>query len=225
MPNPKLVALAAALIVFVAVLFIDSAERKQITRDERLHVIERLSATRARLEAAINIPVSITRAIAVVYATHADMPGDEFAKLAAQAKVFSPSIIDIALFRDTTISHVYPQVGNEKLIGLDFRNVPSQWLTYQTMMTTQQPVLAGPLKLLERDASEAVVVRTPVYHIDQDSGNKHFIGAIGSPFLLTSLLREAGLPDIDKPCMSRCADATARAAAEKSFTATPRCSR
>lgn len=198
MPSPKLAAFVAASIVFVAVLFIDSTERKQITRDERLHVIERISATRARLEAAINIPVSITRAIAVVYATHSDMPGDEFARLAAQAKVFSPSIIDIALFSDTTISHVYPREGNEKLIGLDFRNVPTQWPTYQNMMTTQQPVLAGPLKLVERDASEAVVVRTPVYRTDPGSGDKHFIGAVGTPFLFASLLREAGLPDIEK---------------------------
>ncbi|HEU0282274.1 MAG TPA: hypothetical protein VFQ99_00695, partial [Gallionella sp.] len=103
-------------------------------------IIERLSATRAKLEAAINIPVSITRAIAVVYASHFDLPGHEFARLAAQAKISSPSIIDIALFRDTTLSYVYPLEGNEKLIGLDFRKIPTQWPTYQHMMATQQPV-------------------------------------------------------------------------------------
>ncbi|HEU0282503.1 MAG TPA: diguanylate cyclase, partial [Gallionella sp.] len=60
------------------------------------------------------------------------------------------------------------------------------------------PVVAGPLKLMERDASEAVVVRTPVYRTDQHSGGKHFIGAVGTPFLFDSLLREAGLPDIEQ---------------------------
>lgn len=198
MPGPKLAALAAASIVFVAVLFIDSNERKQTIRDERLYVTERLSATRARLEAAINIPVSTTRAIAVIYAAHADMPGHEFASLAAQAKAFSPSIIDIALFRDTTVSHVYPREGNEKLIGLDFRKLPLQWPTYQNMMDTQQTVIAGPLKLVQRRDAEAVVVRMPVYRTDPDTGNKYFIGAVGAPFLFSSLLREAGLPDIEE---------------------------
>jgi len=198
MPSPKLAALVAASMVLVAVLFIDSNERKQTIRDERLYITERLSATRARLEAAINIPVSTTRAIAVIYAAHADMPGHEFASLAAQAKAFSPSIIDIALFRDTTVSHVYPREGNEKLIGLDFRKLPLQWPTYQNMMDTQQPQVAGPLKLAERDASEAVVVRMPVYRTDPDTGNKYFIGAVGAPFLFSSLLREAGLPDIEE---------------------------
>ena len=198
MPSPKLAALVAASMVLVAVLFIDSNERKQTIRDERLYITERLSATRARLEAAINIPVSTTRAIAVIYAAHADMPGHEFASLAAQAKAFSPSIIDIALFRDTTVSHVYPREGNEKLIGLDFRKLPLQWPTYQNMMITQQPQVAGPLKLAERDASEAGVVRMPVYRTDPDTGNKQFIGAVGAPFLFSSLLREAGLQDIEE---------------------------
>ena len=198
MPSPKLAALAAASIVFVAVLFIDSNEREQTIKDERLHVIERLSATRARLEAAINIPVSTTRAIAVIYAAHSDMPGHEFASLAAQAKAFSPSIIDIVLFRDTTVSHVYPREGNEKLIGLDFRKLPTQWPTFREMMVTRQPQVAGPLKLVERDASEAVVMRMPVYRTDPDSGARHFIGAVGAPFRFASLLREAGLQDIEE---------------------------
>lgn len=199
MPSPKLAALAAALFVSVIVLFIDSDEREHIARDEHLHVIERLSATRAKLEAAINIPVSITRAIAVIYAAHPDLPEHEFTRLAAQAKMASPSIIDIALFRNTVISHVYPRKGNEKLIGLDFRKVSTQWPAYQNMMVTQQPVLAGPLKLVERDADEAVVIRMPVYRTDPDSGNtNHFIGAVGTPFLFAGLLREAGLPDIEE---------------------------
>src|SRR3989338_4124741 len=198
MPNPRLAAPVAASMVLVAVLFIDSNERKQTIRDERLYVTERLSATRARLEAAINIPLSTTRAIAVIYAAHADMPGHEFASLAAQAKAFSPSIIDIALFRDTTVSQVYPREGNEKLIGLDFRKLPLQWPTYQNMMITQQTVIAGPLKLVQRRDAEAVVVRMPVYRTDPDTGNKYFIGAVGAPFLFSSLLREAGLPDIEE---------------------------
>jgi len=198
MPSPKLAALAAALMVFAAVLLIDSDEREHTVRKEHLHVVERLSAARARLEAAINIPASITRAMAVVYAAHPDLPEDEFVSLAAHAKAFSPGIIDIALFRDTTISHVYPHEGNEKLIGLDFRKLPTQWPTFREMMVTRQPQVAGPLKLVERDDSEAVVVRMPVYRADPDTGIQHFIGAVGTPFLFGSLLREAGLPDIEE---------------------------
>ncbi len=86
MISPKLATLAAAAIVSAAVLAIGSRERAQIAKDERLHVAEQLSAARARLEAAIHIPISSTRAIAMVYATHYDLPEDEFSGMAAQAK-------------------------------------------------------------------------------------------------------------------------------------------
>lgn len=198
MSRPGLAALTAAAIVFFFVWLMDSSERELLQKDERLHVIERLSATRAKLEAAINIPVSITRAMAIVFAAHPDLPEDEFPRLAAQAKMASPSIIDITLFRDTIISHVYPLAGNEKLIGVDFRNLPAQWPTFQNMMTTQQPVITGPLKLVERDDSEAVVVRIPIYRTASGYGNRQFIGAMGAPFLFASLLREAGLPVIEQ---------------------------
>src|SRR4030067_401460 len=66
------------------------------------------------------------------------------------------------------------------------------------MMDTQQTVIAGPLKLVQRRDAGAVVVRMPVYRTDPDTGNKHFIGAVGAPFLFSSLLREAGLPDIEE---------------------------
>jgi len=192
MPNPKLAAIAAVLVVSILVLLIDNDEREHAIKDERLHVIEWLSATRAKLEAAINMPVSVTRALAVVYAAHSDLPEDEFIVLAAQAKISSPGIIDIALFSDTVISHVYPLEGNENLIGVDFRNVPAQWQAFQEMMATQQPQVAGPLRLVERTGGEGVVVRVPVYRAGQ------FIGAIGTPILLDSLLRESGLPDMEQ---------------------------
>src|SRR4030065_347989 len=93
MPNPKLAAIAAVLVVSILVLLIDNDEREHAIKDERLHVIEWLSATRAKLEAAINMPVSVTRALAVVYAAHSDLPEDEFIVLAAAGQIIRPGVI------------------------------------------------------------------------------------------------------------------------------------
>lgn len=196
MLDPKLAALLAALIVFAAMLTIDTFERRQAMQKQRLYVLERASVLRAKLEAALSTPVSTTRAIAVVYAAHPDLPNDEFATLAKQARTSSPGILDIALFRDTVICCVYPIKGNEKLIGLDFRKLPAQWPAYQNMMLTYQPAIVGPLKLVE--GGEALVVRIPVYRTDSISGEEHFIGAVGAPVLFDSLLHEAGISDIEK---------------------------
>lgn len=191
-PSPKLAAIAVALVTFALVLFIDDSERTQAIKDERLHVTERLSVTRAKLETAINASFSASRAIAVVFATHPDLSQHEFASLAKQAGAFNQGIIDIALFRDTAISDIHPHKGNEKLIGLDLRKLPTQWPAFRNMMITQQPLVAGPMKLVERNGSEGVVVRVPVYRAER------FIGAIGTPILLDSLLRGAGLTDLEE---------------------------
>lgn len=195
-PGPWLGAFIAALMVFAVMLVIDTFEREHAMYEQRIQVMEQVSALHAKLESVVNTSVAASRAMAVIYAAHPDLPQHEFAWLAEQAKASSPAILNIVLFRDTIVCCVYPREGNEKLIGLDFRKLPAQWPAYQKMISTRQPVAAGPLKLVE--GGEAVVVRIPVYRTDTVSGNERFVGAIGTPILLGNLLGEAGLPDIEK---------------------------
>ncbi len=194
--SPKLAAFAAATLMFAGMLAVYSFEREHVAREERLRVMERVSAVRARLEAAVNMSIAASRAMAVVYAAHPDLPQHEFIKLAEQARASSPAILDIILFRGSTVCCVYPREGNEGLIGMDFSKLPAQWPAYQKMISTRQPVVAGPMKLVE--GGEGVVVSIPVYGAGPASENKSFIGAIGTPILLDSLLREADLPAIEK---------------------------
>lgn len=195
-PSPWLSALIAASVVFAAMLAIDTFEREHAIQEQRIYVLEQVSVLRAKLEAVVNTSVAASRAMAAIYAAHPDLPQHEFARLAEQAKASSPAVLSIALFRDTIVCCVYPREGNEKLVGLDFRKLPAQWPAYQKMISARQPVVAGPLKRVE--GGEAVVVRIPVYRADTVSGNERFIGAVETPILFDSLLRQAGLPDIEK---------------------------
>ncbi len=196
MLSPWLGALIAASTVFAGILAIDTFERQNAMQEQRIHVMEQVSILRARLETAAHTPVAASRAMAVIYAAHPDLPQREFARLAEQAKASSPAILHIALLRDTVVCCVYPREGNEQLVGLDLRKLPAQWPAYQKMISTRQPVAVGPVKWAE--GGEAVVVRIPVYRADAVSGKERFIGAVETPILLDSLLRQAGLPDIEK---------------------------
>ncbi|HEX5338655.1 MAG TPA: diguanylate cyclase [Gallionella sp.] len=180
---------------------LDNFERKQGMQDRRLYVMERVSALRAKLEAAISGPVAAARALAVVYATHPELSRGEFVRLAEQARTFSPGIVNIALIRGSAIDDVYPVEGNEKLIGMDFRNLPGQWPAFRKMMDARQAVAAGPMTLVQ--GGQAVVVRIPVFRAPPASGTpasgtKDFIGAISAPILFDAVLREAGLPDVEE---------------------------
>ncbi|BBJ00541.1 hypothetical protein FGKAn22_22330 [Ferrigenium kumadai] len=170
-------------------LTLDDFERKQAVQDQRLHVMERVSALDAKLEAAISKSAASTGIIASIFATRPDLSQTEFIQLARHAKTLSPDILNLALIRDTVVNYAYPLAGNEKIIGLDYRQLPSQWPVYQRMMETRQPVTAGPMELVQ--GGVAVVVRIPVYHTDPKSGEERFLGAVSAPVLFDSLLREA----------------------------------
>lgn len=193
---PILAAFAAALPILAALLTLDDFERQQAVQDQRLHVMERTSALRAQLEAEISKSVAATRAIAVVFATKPGLSQAEFAQLARQARTFSPDILNLALIRGTAIDYAYPLTGNEKIIGLDYRQLPEQWPAYRQMMETHQTVTAGPFKLVQ--GGVAVVVRIPVYRPDPKTGEEQFIGAISAPILFDSLLQKAGLPVLEQ---------------------------
>lgn len=194
--TPKLAAFSAALLVFAALLTLDDFERKQASQEQRLHIMERVAALRAKLEAAVSKPAAATRAIAVVFATRPDLSQDEFTRLAAQARIFSPGILNLALIRGTIINYTYPLAGNEKIIGLDYRQLPDQWPAYRQMMETRQAVTAGPIDLVQ--GGVAVVVRIPVFRSGQQPGGEGFIGTVSAPILFDSLLREAELPALER---------------------------
>ncbi|HEX5363405.1 MAG TPA: CHASE domain-containing protein, partial [Gallionella sp.] len=194
--TPLLAALAAILAVGATVLALDKFEREQAVHDQRLRATERVSSLRAELEATIGTATSSTRSMAVVYAANPELTANGFARLAEQAKTYSPSILNVALIQNTTIRYVYPHQHNEKLVGLDFSKLPAQWPAFRNMMVSGKSSTAGPLKLVQ--GGEAVVVRLPIYRANPDTDEDAFIGAVSAPLLISSLLRSTHLSDIEK---------------------------
>jgi len=60
----------------------------------------------------------------------------------------------------TRIDHVYPIEGNERIIGLDYRNIPGQWPGVRRVIQGGVPVLLGPLDLVQ--GGSGLIYRVPV---------------------------------------------------------------
>ena len=56
--------------------------------------------------------------------------------------------------------YLYPVRGNEKLLGLDYRKVPSQLAAVQRVIDGGAPILLGPMKLVQ--GGQGLVYRVPV---------------------------------------------------------------
>lgn len=71
-----------------------------------------------------------------------------------------PNIRNISLAVGFRIAYVWPLGGNEKAVGLDYRTLPAQWPDVEKAATTGEPVLVGPLDLIQ--GGRGLIYRTPV---------------------------------------------------------------
>ena len=68
---------------------------------------------------------------------------------------------NIGVAPDNRIELIYPLQGNEAALGFDYTSSPPQWAAVERMMASAQPVLDGPLTLLQ--GGNGLIYREPVY--------------------------------------------------------------
>ncbi|HEX5843399.1 MAG TPA: ATP-binding protein [Pseudomonas sp.] len=70
-------------------------------------------------------------------------------------------IRNIGLAPDNRISFVYPLAGNEAALGLYYPDQPQQWPMVQRIIASRQPMLDGPLQLVQ--GGRGLIYRVPVF--------------------------------------------------------------
>lgn len=60
-----------------------------------------------------------------------------------------------------TLTYVYPEANNSKILGKDFREIPQQWPKVKQAVDTRQGVLDGPLDLIQ--GGQGFIYRYPIY--------------------------------------------------------------
>ena len=81
------------------------------------------------------------------------------------------------------VTYVYPVKGNEKILGLDYRNLIAQWPSVRRTMSGGTPVLLGPMPLVQ--GGSGLIYRVPVLH-----GGKYW-GLVSAVIDADSLIAEA----------------------------------
>ncbi len=174
-------------------MVIDRAERSQQDQSARLHVLDTLSTLRARLEAELNGSLLLSRGLAASIGARGEIGSAEFHAVASALMAQNPHIRNVTLARGTVITDVHPTQGNTAALGVDYRTLPSQWPAVERMLHTGQPVLAGPVTLLQ--GGTAIIGRTPVVVPDPNGPQGAFRpwGVIAMPVMLNQVLEAAGL--------------------------------
>ncbi|MBC7952465.1 MAG: response regulator [Rhodospirillaceae bacterium] len=191
------VAALVTLVALSALALVESVEWTRHDQQARLDTLNRLSTLRARLEGELNGTLLLTRGLAAVIAVTQDMPEAQFEAIAREIMGQKRHIRNVTLARGTTIAHIYPMQGNSAAIGRNFRDLPDQWPAVERMFATRQPVLAGPVALVQ--GGIAIIGRMPVFITPPGAppGSGKPWGLIAIPIALDSLLESAGVTDPD----------------------------
>ncbi|MFZ2099206.1 MAG: diguanylate cyclase, partial [Oricola sp.] len=136
------------------------------------------------------------RGLVAVIATQPDIDQQRFSTIAASLIGSHSQLRNIAGAPDLVINLMYPIEGNEKAIGLDYRQNDQQREAALRAARSREMVLAGPVDLLQ--GGKGFVGRFPVF-VDDADGEKHFWGLVSAVVDVERLYADSGLLDPDLP--------------------------
>lgn len=187
-----------ALIAFVAVgllgLLADYQNRQIFEQHARATVADRLSVIRARLEGNLSRDIQIGRGVVAAFATRPTLGETEFASLVEHLLATGSDLRLIAAAPDMIVRMVYPLVGNEKVIGLDYTSAPTQRDAVLRARATGRLVMAGPLELVQ--GGIGIVGRFPVL-IDRPNEPPIFWGIVSAVIDVDRLYANSGITAAD----------------------------
>ncbi|MBB2715299.1 UNVERIFIED_ORG: diguanylate cyclase (GGDEF)-like protein [Rhizobium etli] len=186
-------ALFAAIIAAIVVWVATNWRLERSLANERSVVAGELATMSSRLQTNLNSNVKLLQGLAAGIAVDPAMGQNRFSKLAAQILQPDSQLRSFAAAPDMVVQWVYPEKGNERAIGLDYRRNEKQRAAAMLARNTHNIVLTGPVELVQ--GGTAFVVRCPVY-ID-DGNSQIFWGLLSGIIDIPRLYRDSGLSSTD----------------------------
>ncbi|MEX0405365.1 EAL domain-containing protein [Aquibium sp. LZ166] len=175
--------------IIAAGIFAEYQNQQVFERELRAKVFNEASLVRARLEGNINGNVQLVRGLVATLSANPDIDQEGFSLLAAKLMAERSQLRNIAAAPDLVISMMYPIEGNERAIGLDYRESKPQREAAFRARDTGELVLAGPLDLVQ--GGKGLVARFPVF-VDEPE-DRHFWGIVSAVIDVPRLYADSGL--------------------------------
>lgn len=152
----------------------------------RLNALQHLATQRAQLEGLINANLVSMWGLRAEIMSQAEVDTQRFSALAGYLLDDNLHTRHIAVAPDLVIRYIYPLTGNERALGLDYREVSSQYDSVLQAIEYNDVVIQHPIKLAQ--GGEAMIARIPVV---MDSGEVW--GIISQVFDHQRLFSDAGI--------------------------------
>lgn len=145
-----------------------------------------LMDTAQQLDSALDTRLTEARAVSAHLAANPDLEQAGYEAFLDILLVQPELYTNYAAARDLTINLVYPTEGNEPALGLHYPEVPSQWPMIQVALESLEPVLIGPIDLVQGGTGFIIHQAVP------GSGSEPW-GVVAGVVPLTGMLEISGI--------------------------------
>jgi len=190
--RPTMVPAVVTFLVMLAVAVFAAAQNQAVyDQRSRADVLKEMSVVRAKLEGNISGNVQLVRGLVAVIATEPGMGQARFSELARKLFGDHSQLRNVAAAPDLVVRLMYPLEGNEKAIGLDYRDNAAQREATLRAQQTGQMVLAGPVELVQ--GGRGFIGRFPVFV--GEAKRQRFWGIVSAVVDVDRLYADSGLTD------------------------------
>lgn len=145
---------------------------REQSHEAKAQVISSLANLRAHLESEVRSTFDVTEGIAQLLKLDGGITFGHFTGMSRQAIASQPHIHHIALAPNDVVRNVFPLEGNERVVGLDYRQVPDQYAALLRSREQKTPLLAGPVELVQ--GGTGFIYRRPVFVGNSGDGDQYW---------------------------------------------------
>lgn len=188
--GPCLWGLLVALLVFAFGQLLLQLQQERLAQAAQLQLQLEAASIRVRLEADLNSNFAVALSLAALLAARPETSPADYERLMQGLQVWHPDVRSIGIAPDNILRYVYPLSGNERALGLNLEAVANQREALLRLRHTWQPVVSGPLALVQ--GGEGIILRVPVVRFSA-AGYGHYWGQVDVLLAAAPTLEKAGL--------------------------------
>lgn len=182
------------IISIVMVLLISDLLVERHVRAEQETAMNKLSVVRSNIESQVYMDTYLADSLAMMVTIDPDFSMQHWDMIAQKLMSKSSYVGNIALAPNDVITRVYPIKGNEKALGVDFRNIPAQYESVKQAREQGSVYITHPLELVQ--GGKAIIARYPIF--TDFPYNRDYWGTVSVVIDYQKLIVDAGIASI--PC-------------------------
>lgn len=161
----------------------------------RVETLQDLNIVKANLNSILTNNLALINGLRIAISANPSLSQSDFDKYAREIMRDEVIFLNFAAAPNMIVKYVYPDAGNESVMGLNYLTHPKQSKEAIKVRDTRSIVVAGPVDLVQ--GGKGIIGRVSVYHFDQDKNAEVFWGIISAPMLIDKVMEKAGVTTLN----------------------------